>query len=121
MLTAGGMTRCNRYDACLKLREDELPCMDGMSMLYLRAGQPQLALPLLEKIAVVVAGAFSLPHLPRPKYHPAPPPLPLLSGSGGGALINLGIAYKNLRRYDDALRTYAKVTRGQGQRRSCGS
>ena len=29
--------------------------------------------------------------------------------SGGGALINLGIAYKSLRRYDDALRTYAKV------------
>jgi tetratricopeptide (TPR) repeat protein len=26
-------------------------------------------------------------------------------------MINLGIAYKSLRRYDDALRTYAKVNR----------
>ena len=44
--------------------------------------------------------------------HQFPPSLTLVTG--GGALINLGIAYKNLRRFDDALRTYAKVFRGAG-------
>ncbi len=76
------LTLGRSYTACLQLRADDLPCMDGLSMLFLRTGSPAAAVPLLEKIAGV---------------------------AGGGALINLGIAYKNLRRFDEALQTYAKV------------
>ena len=50
------VTLCIRYVACLKLREDDLPCMDGLSMLYLRSGNPQLALPLLERITAIATG-----------------------------------------------------------------
>jgi hypothetical protein len=95
-------------------------------MLFLRSGNPQLALPLLQKVSEVAGVRSShhrrllllFPPTPSPlllhRYIPAAaqtcaPSPPALSGVGGGALINLGIAYKNLRRYDDALRTYAKV------------
>jgi hypothetical protein len=48
---------CASYSSCLKLAADDISCMDGMSMLYLRTGNPQLALPLLERITAAVAGA----------------------------------------------------------------
>ena len=94
-------------------------------MLYLRSGNPQLALPLLQRITEV-AGAHSSSHCPLlliiiilfffflllcscAAFQTCARSPPAASGVGGGALINLGIAYKNLRRYDDALHTYAKV------------
>jgi tetratricopeptide (TPR) repeat protein len=96
--------------------------MDGLSMLYLRSGNPQLALPLLERITAITASAapptppFSLSFdRTVASFHPFIRPLLAASGVGGGALINLGIAYKNLRRYDDALGAYAQASLRMGQ------